>query len=160
MKKQILLLLFLVNVSIISLGQSTRQISAETYKGYIFDSGYFVFKSIHHQKMRYTPSNIDIAKAERILKQYIKNVNRSKGNQSGDCPRIDLYLKRYTRQYVGFINKKGEKIIWINFFWNKDLEKKAKNGIISVDDGCSYYWNIEVNINKQTLYNLSINGSA
>ena len=83
-----------------------------------------------------------------------RNINQSKG-----CSNINRKRGKYCRHF-GFINTKGEKLIWINLFWNKDLRDKAKYDLISVNDGCSYYWNVEVNITTKTLSNLQINGNG
>ena len=68
-------------------------------------------------------------------------------------------MKKYKRQYVGFINDKGEKILWINFVWDKRLtESELSEDIISVKDGCSYYWNIKINVTTNNIFELKING--
>ena len=77
-----------------------------------------------------------------------------------DCPIIHEKLQKYVRQYVGFVNMKGQKIIWVNCLWNKSLEERAGKDVIIVDDGCSYFWDVEVNLNTGELANLMINGSA
>jgi hypothetical protein len=130
------------------------------YEGYIFDSGHLVFKSIEHQQSRYTPTAMDIEKAEKLLKEKLKKVNTSRINQLDGCPVIDQKLKKYCRQYVGFIDDKGQKVIWINLFWNKQLKKQAAKEIVNVQDGCSYYWSIEINIDTGDLYNLYVNGNG
>lgn len=130
------------------------------YQGYIFDSAHLVFKSIENQKSRYTPTVTDIEKAEKLLKEKLEKINTNRINQPDGCPVIDKKLKKYCRQYVGFIDGKGQKVIWINLFWNKELEKQAAKEIVNVQDGCSYYWNIEINIDSGDLYNLYVNGNG
>jgi hypothetical protein len=102
----------------------------------------------------------DVEKAEELLKEKLEKINAGRINQVGDCPVIDKKLKKYCRQYVGFINDRGQKVIWINLFWNKELDKQAAKEIINVQDGCSYYWNIEINIDTGGLYNLHVNGNG
>lgn len=115
------------------------------YEGYIFDATHFVMVSVQQQKNRYTPTTDDVAAAEKLLKKDLQTINKNLINQIGSCPVIDKKLKKYKRQYVGFINDKGEKILWINFVWDKRLtESELSEDIISVQDGCSYYWNIKM----------------
>ena len=45
-------------------------------------------------------------------------------------------------------------------FWNRDFKDRAKYELINVNDGCSYYWNVEVNISTKTLSNLQVNGKG
>ncbi len=128
------------------------------YVGYMFDTNYLVLKSIKKQQSRLVLSCDEIKTAEHILKSKLAALNSSKINQSKNCPAIVKKLSKYRRQYFGFVNTKGEKIIWINCFWNKDLNDKSKHDLIIVNDGCSYYWNIEVNLTNNSLSNLEING--
>lgn len=130
------------------------------YKGYVFDTSYLVLKSIKEQRSRAILSCDDIKIAEGILKNNLPALNFNKINQTKGCPNISKKLCKYYRQYFGYINSKGEKIIWINMFWNKEFNNKSKYDLIVVNDGCSYYWNIEVNITTHSLNNLQINGKG
>ena len=130
------------------------------YSGYVFDTSFTILKSIKEQRERILLSRNDIDMAESILRKQLPSLNREKVNQSKECPDISRNLNKYCRQYFGFLNKKGEKIIWINMFWNKVLNEIAKYDLISVNDGCSYYWNVEVNITTKVLCNLQINGNG
>lgn len=135
-------------------------IEGKRFEGYIFDKEHFALISIENQKTRYTPSKEEIYQAEEILSAQVEELNKSEGlvNQVDNCPVIHKKLKKYKRQYMGFINDKGQVVIWINFVWNKDLEDRLSENIIQVQDGCSYYWNIKVNLDTEELYALSVNG--
>jgi hypothetical protein len=81
-------------------------------------------------------------------------------NQSSS-PIIHKNLKKYKRQYFGYINEKGEKILYINSLWKKnEKETKWLQQIIMVSDGGSHYWNIEYNLETEELENLKVNGYA
>lgn len=139
----------------------TTYIKGKGFTGYIFNENHFVLMSIENQKMRYTPNKKDILNAEKLLKGNLKCKNSEQANQKNGCPVIHKNLKKYIRQYVGFINTEGEKIIWINFLWDKNIdESKLKQDIIMTHDGCSHYWNIKINIDKEVLYELNINGNG
>lgn len=133
-------------------------VKGKGYEGYIFPENHFVMVSVENQKSRYTPSESDVRTAEQLLKKGIAILNKTHANQIGHCPIIEKNLEKYKRQYVGFINKEGQKILWINFIWNKNLGPQLSEDIISVLDGCSYYWNIKVNISNMALYDLKVNG--
>lgn len=130
------------------------------YVGYMFDTNYIVLKSIKEQKGKSMLSCNEIETAEHILKSKLAALSSSKINQLKNCPNIVKKLSKYRRQYFGFVNTRGEKIIWINCFWNKDLNDKSKHDLIIVNDGCSYYWNIEVNLTNNSLSSLKINGKG
>lgn len=109
---------------------------------------------------RFTPTKEEIFEAEKALKSKLKEANRNLENQY-NSPIIHRNLKKYKRQYFGFINDKGEKILYINSLWKKNEEEtKWLQQIIMVSDGGSHYWNIEFNLETDELINLSVNGSA
>lgn len=138
--------------------QDGRIINGKGYSGYIFSENHFVLKSITDQKDRFSPTDEHILLAESIVESRIKETN-TLNNQKNGCPIIHKNLNKYVRQYVGFINDNGDKIIWINFLWQKGmLQEELKKDIISISDGCSYYWNIEVNIDSHNLTNMQVNG--
>lgn len=143
-----------------SIGQSFA-VTGKNYKGFAFDSSVLVLKSISEQKSRYNLTSLDVEKVESILCKNLKVVNGRRVNQvSSGCPVIHKRLKKYYRQYVGFINKQGDVVVWVNLFWDKGLTDRAKDEIVYVNDGCSYYWNIEVNITTGELQNLEVNGTG
>ncbi len=109
---------------------------------------------------RFTPTKEEIFEAEKALKSKLKEANRNLENQY-NSPIIHRNLKKYKRQYFGFINDKGEKILYINSLWKKNEEEtKWLQQIIMVSDGGSHYWKIEYNLETDELINLSVNGSA
>lgn len=153
-------------VTILILVLSSQLLNAQSfyvegkgYKGYAFDKDHFVFMSIENQKERYTPRQIDISVVEQLLKDSIDYIMKDQN----DCSKQEINkhtIKKYRRQYVGFITKDNEIIIWINFlkkdrnFSNKDLSRD----IVSVLDGGCNFWSISVNLTKRKLFNLHING--
>jgi len=130
------------------------------YRGYVFDTTYFLMKSIEGQRSKANLTLEEIRAAESILRSQLPEINRLKPNQSSGCPNINRKLDRYWRQYFGFINVKDEKVVWINMFWNKELIGDAKRELVGMYDGCSYYWNIEINLTTRKAYNLQVNGSG
>ena len=134
-------------------------VKGKGFKGYVFDKDHFVMVSIKDQESRYTPTKEDIIKVESLLLDKLKSINIDLDNQGGNFPIIHKKLKKYTRQYVGFINSKCQKVIWINFIWNKRVESsKLSEDIYTILDGGSYYWEIKVNLEKMELFDLNVNG--
>lgn len=139
-----------------------QQIKGKSFEGYIFskkDTGYIPVENI---KERFTPQQTDILEAEKILNEQLLNLNKDLLNQRGRCPIIHKKLKKYKRQYIGAITENGDSIIWINFIWGKDKKsiKRCSDKIIMILDGCSFYWNVKVNLTKGKLFDLSINGQS
>ena len=112
------------------------------------------------QQNRFTPTKEEIIKAENTLKYKLKLLNNPLMNQSRS-PIIHKNLKKYKRQYFGYINAKGEKILYINSLWSKsNRENYWLQQMMMVSDGGSYYWNIEYNLETDELENLKVNGYA
>lgn len=134
---------------------------AEHFKTKQFEVAIFPESSYEiMQGKRFTPTKEEIFEAEKALKSKLKEANRNLENQY-NSPIIHRNLKKYKRQYFGYIKGNGEKVLYINSLWKKNEEEtKWLQQIIMVSDGGSYYWNIEYNLNTDELINLSVNGSA
>ncbi|MBE8719146.1 hypothetical protein, partial [Sphingobacterium pedocola] len=81
-------------------------------------------------------------------------------------------LNKYKRRYFGYIDANGDKIIFVNCLWEKKAVRDFTDKIFHkasddttwktdkkiVLDGCSYYWNIKVNLTSKALFDLYVNG--
>ena len=123
------------------------------------------------EERRFTPTPDDIKILEKNLRLNIKNINKDRPNQGKDFgPIIHKHLRKYLRQYLGLIDKNGNKIIWVNFIKRPTLIQKirdfydASEGLqedwIFILDGGSYYWQIKYNLNSGEFFDFSVNGIA
>jgi hypothetical protein len=88
-----------------------------------------IFKSLYRQKnlfisdtanlKSFTHIENQVKSAEAILTSQIQKINNPRLNQRKD-QYLDKNLNSYIRQYAGFIDKKIDSIIHINFYWNKN----------------------------------------
>jgi hypothetical protein len=110
---------------------------------------------------RFTPTRNEVDSAEAALIKQLSEINSDHLNQT-DSPVIEKNLSKYKRQYFGYINKKGEKILLINCFWKRDAgyENTWLNEHIRVLDGGSFFWNIKYNLYTDTLFDLNVNGDS
>ena len=90
------------------------EVLGSNYHGYVFNKEWDVDILVENQDGRFTPEDIDIAKAEKLMQKKLAFLNRNHENQEGMCPIIDEHIRKYIRQYVGFTDINGAKIIWIN----------------------------------------------
>ena len=113
--------------------------------------------------------NNDLDKIEKVLEACINeyNVTQQKrfNEDKAKCPDYYLWkgdylidLKRYKRQYVVSINSKGEKEAFLNCLcdtfhinWKKDILIARSN------HGGNCFFNLKINIAKETYYELLIN---
>ena len=142
-------------------------IKTNRYEGVIFSKDYVGLMIGSNNK--FTPTQVDIDSAEIILKKGIKKINKNRPNQVDNCPVIHRNLGKYKRQYFGYIDQNGDKVIFINCFWDKNgfmdkvlynepKDTKWKTEEKFMLDGCSYYWSINVNLNKKILFDFGVNG--
>jgi hypothetical protein len=92
-------------------------------------------------------------------KEYYKEMNAKYPKYDFKEESFLINLKKYKRQYVAVVNKKGEKEVWINCFcetWNSDWKKE----IMMVDDGGKCFFNLKINLSKLSYYQLRVNGEA
>jgi len=144
------------------------------FRGTIFRENYpfsKLFVSDVDSTTRFTPTKYDIVKAERLLRQQLSSINKSRINQLKSNPIIHKNLNNYFRQYVGVMNHRGERIIHINFYWDKyslferikgysDSRLKFEDDYAIVFDGGSRYWQVNVNLTTEKLSDLQVNGIA
>lgn len=149
----------------------TVLVSNQRYRGVIFKKNADCFLC-NFGENRFTPSIEDITAAEEILSSKIKEENKPLINQGEGCPIIHRNLDNYRRQYFGYINEAGERIIDINLSWDKytvfdklkgyekqdDVNWKKQREMVL--DGCSNHWGIKVNLTTKELFDLHINGVA
>jgi hypothetical protein len=117
---------------------------------------------------RFTPTNDDIISTESLLRAQVNN----KKNK-GDRKYIFANLKRYRRQYIGYFNKNGDKVIYVNCFpvdedWADKKVKKTDgsfiptwyNQLFQVFDGGNSFWQTNINLSKKKILGISVNGVA
>ena len=137
------------------------EIWGNNYHGWSFHQDWEVDFTIENQDGRFTPTDAEIAEAERIIQKRIAYVNRDHYNQQGMCPVIDEHMRMYRRQYVGFTNDRGDHVIWANFLWDDELtDEKLASDVLLTRGGCGHFWHIKCNLATRKVYGLEVNGDG
>lgn len=71
----------------------------------------------------------------------------------------EKYLENYFRQYIPYIDKNGDRIVYINAACHKE-DKKWETSLLVVRDGGDCYWQVKVNVDKKVMYEFGINSIA
>lgn len=129
------------------------------YRGYVFDESKEI-NFITGIEGRFTPSQQEIECVEKLIFTLMPKEKIAMVNFGKKCPKIVKNLKNYNRQYVGYIDSNGNKIIWINFIWKKDCPDNWERDIILNTDGCSYFWRAKINLKENKLFDFYVNGNA
>ncbi len=163
MKNRLFLMLFLTIFCNVVFCQTNGNSSiVDHYKTRNFDCAIFTKSETEIPLAnKFTPTRNMVDLVENALKKDLKKLNQKLINQP---PIIHKNLKKYKRQYIGYIDSKGNKILYINFFWDrterKHFDKMWLQKWIYVSDGGSFFWNIKYNLETDKLFELSINGMA
>ena len=152
-----------------SLTSTTKQVHVDTasYAILPYDtSNQWIFKEVNVTSL----STTEIVKIEELLQTAISEYNVEQKKEYDSItkrhPEYDLKqhnfiieLTRYKRQCFPIINSKGEKEVWVNCFCNT-WDENWRKSLVFVFDGGNCYFNLKINLTKQTFYELSVNGEA
>ncbi|MCZ8090007.1 MAG: hypothetical protein O9282_04610 [Flavobacterium sp.] len=170
MKNVFIVFITLILFSNVSIGQSVTVFKGEKFEGAIFSMIYenkaYEFLS---QNERFTPTEKEVQKFEKELRCKLKEINKSRVNQQKSCPVIHRNLKKYFRQYSGFIDNSGKKYLLVNFLWSDNFKENTNDEFYNElgdwrkhwqiwFDGCSHFWNVKYYLETDTLFDLQING--
>lgn len=154
---------FIINTKSFGISRDdTTYVKTEKYEGIIFGKNY-PKNWEDDKKSRWSPSIEDIAYAEKKLEKYIfkKSKKVLKNQDINGSPIIRDNLKNYMRQYVGFINNRGDYILYIKFIWKdeilkNDYFKNWKTELRDILGGGSYYWSIKIKIKNGKCFDYSV----
>jgi hypothetical protein len=135
-----------------------RQLSFDTSKIVILSidtSNPWVFKDVTSIEL----TNQELTRIDELLDDCIKVHNITEDTTREFSEYIDL--KKYKRQYIPFLNSKGEKKVYVNCFcisayvnefdyWKKDL--------VEVEDGGSCFFHVTINLKDNKYEQLYTNG--
>lgn len=159
MKKVLIgmILVFLANS--LAYSQEVVYIKKQKFEGYIYPKDFPIW-GFPPENNRYTPQKQDIEQAENIIQDNIRFIcTELMHKRYGYCR--TKKLRKYIRQYVGYVTEDKQIIIKI-FFSKKGTfnNHTFKDDIILVQDGGSDYWQISVNLTIRTLFDLFVNGEG
>lgn len=138
----------------------SEEVSGSNYHGFAFHKDWEVDVSIADQQGRFSPTDADIAQGEALMQKRIAYENRNHENQSGMCPVIDENLRQYQRQYVGFVDEHGYRVLWINGVWDDKAAPRLSHDLLLTEGGCGHYWHILVNLDTEKVYGLEVNAAG
>lgn len=151
-------LLLCCQLAAVAQNKNGNYVKVDSATGFIFIEQFEVDTYIFEEAYgRFTPSTAEVIEAEKLILQKLKKESTE-----------DKYLKKiydqwssYGRQYVGFIDATGEKVIWVNYFpAQSSIANRIAKEVIDVEDGGCSYWNIKVNMPRKKVFDMMINSMA
>lgn len=104
--------------------------------------------------------NRAVAEHNEAEKQALKAHNEKYPQQQRTETGYEISTEGHKRQYVPVITAEGEKQVWINFFCDDFGDELWKTKLFIVEDGGNCFFNLKVNLSKQTYADLVVNGEA
>jgi hypothetical protein len=148
---------------LIGLSQRARNIEGKGYQGYIFSEHNNALVGIEDQVSKFTPDLATVKIFEDKLCESMETLLHDVSEPNAGCPNIQRKLKKYVRQYFGFVNSEGRRILYVNFLWYKNARvfiKQIDNEYIQVSDGCTFYWNVKYDIENNRFYDFRVNSES
>ena len=99
-----------------------------------------------------TLSKQELIRIEELIKSKVSLYNNKRGYGTIKKP------SKYYKQFITVINANGEKEVWVNCccmvmdYWKKQIQTTL--------DGGTCYFNLKINLDKNIVYNFSVNGVA
>ncbi|MBO7561632.1 MAG: hypothetical protein J6T04_01945 [Bacteroidales bacterium] len=114
-----------------SYSQESKHISGKNYEGYSFPKEFKIW-GFQPSSNRYTLSNKEINEAEKVLSLNIKKFNQ-KIIIGGRVVKTKYRLKKYFRQYIGYLDKDYNVIVLIQLWKIDKYMIKEQKDILSKD---------------------------
>ncbi|MBO9154951.1 hypothetical protein ACFOTA_22235 [Chitinophaga sp. GCM10012297] len=135
-------------------GENSRYIILNGLVGFIYRPEEVEWKVADDERCKTALSLADVLLAEKYLREQIPAVDTFR---TYPLPPVHQKLAGYRRQYVGYVNIGGERIVWVNALWGAGPLDK---GVLMTHDGGNHFWQVKVNLTTKKIYDLSINGEA
>ena len=151
--------------------------SSQVFAQHLDTSRYVIldYDSLSYYKIELPPNSVksrltqaEISKAEFLLEKSIKEYNAKQkeyfNSEHLEHPRRfpkneeEYYinnLQKYKQQFTAVITQTGEKVVWINCLCY--TVRNWKKEIIRVDDGGNCFFDVKINISKNTYYDFRVN---
>jgi hypothetical protein len=170
MRSTVILLLLLI--AVVGITFSKTHLIKQTTDCYlnIDTSRYAILKFKENENLRIfdktdKPAELTFDEIEKIEKLIEKRISDLNDEFRAINHTKYYYIKnprKYYKQFIAFFNSNGEKEVWVNCFCSINDDEKSifKKEIIMVLDGGSCYFQLKVNLTKNTTYDLTVNSSG
>ena len=130
-------------------------------KDIIFDwenSNYLSY-SINTSYQKFTPSIEEIESAKKLSISYIDSLNHTQETINNKDNVSDINFNNYYKQYLGYIDESGQRILYINACCSSYIEKHGlEKDWFFVFGGGSCFFNAQIDIDSKACIKFTING--
>ena len=166
-----ILIIGLFIIGYCSYSQESYYIKGKDYYGFVFSGEHsicgfppeIIIGNVPIGSHRCTLTEENIIQAETILRNNINTEYVKSCQFLWKKPPINKRtLKKYYRQYIGYLTPNNEEIVRI-YLIIKDFVpdiKRLSDDLIEVYDGGYCYWRISVNLQTQLVFDMEVNGES
>ncbi|WP_442587058.1 hypothetical protein ACSBL2_13510 [Pedobacter sp. AW31-3R] len=139
-------------------GSENLYLQTVNFSGIIFSANSKIYDN---KSRRFTPTIEEIFKAEKILQECLATGKEDSNGILVDKKMIKP-LPDYYRQYIGFYNDKGEKVIYFNCFIRRPTidDNNWQKEELMVKDGGNNYFSILINLQDEGCSLFMVHGVA
>lgn len=167
MKLKFLILFIILNTTCITYCQSSDCFVTKKFKAVIFPDSYKSVWLYLDSFKRFTPNRLEVTQTEETLQHQIRRIVKSNNRKISsfeikDRKRVYRYFKHYKRQYFGYLNSKGERILLIHAYLGRKRlgPNDCDTEYFLIFDGGASVWDIEFNLETRTFSGFGTNGYA
>lgn len=102
---------------------------------------------------RFTPNYSDYTEIDSIVAKYVF-INSKE--QTIDKKSITNYSEYY-KQIYGLVNLEGDKILFINCFYDSNIHNDWKNRTVNIKGGGRDYFSLKINLNDHVISDFGVN---
>ena len=102
------------------------------------------------------PTDEDVLLCDKIIRNFVNKKERKKAVVVGNSPIIHENFDKYVRQYMGYVDKHGRKILRVRYVWKEFLKDDKFQWLdhqVGGIGGGTYFWQIEVNLRCKKCFN-------
>jgi hypothetical protein len=130
-------------------------------RDYIYQFGHvpeIVVSYLYYAGYLYIPSKKDI---KEVRQRFIHYIDSLQNISSADQSVLGRKSNEYCRQYFGYFNENGDRILWINACCQaSDLCSEMGDRWVFVFDGGSCFYQIKYNQTRKFFFDFHVNGNS
>ena len=153
----------------LAISQNITIVENSNFTGAIFPAEYNFLDSFLKDEKRFTPTEAEILDIEKKLRLQIRKLENQGLRKKNRKQYVAQHLKNYVRQYTGYYDQDGNRIIYINSIWSEsanvidygagETEPDWKIHWLRVMDCGIHCWNVKYNATRKRFIDFSANNS-
>ena len=98
---------------------------------------------VGYSETKWMPTDEDVLLCDKIIRNFVNKKERKKAVVVGNSPIIHENFDKYVRQYMGYVDKHGRKILRVRYVWKEFLKDDKFQWLdhqVGGIGGGTYFW--------------------